>query len=333
MARYRSHNAKESRRLQPLYIDRKGAGTIRISNPSVAIIGGIQATIMKDRLKENPDYCGSGFLARFLLAMPPVEPIILNDNVISQNVSEQWTWLLKSLLQQRESAASDGKVAPHCFSIDSTAWKILTEYQRHHAISATYANDSESALEGKFLTNTARIALILHVVNLIEARANLSDCLPIPGETMESACKIMEWFTNESKRIYTRLAGGTESLLTPEQQVVMKVLARAGTAWKWTEREIKRHSTEIREQWATGKLDRVLMELLKLDRVTRHFESGKGNRGAVWWAVKISPTDSNDTDTNSAEHGKYGINGTVMSVIDKENDFSTLSEFDTFTDG
>ena len=55
----------------PLTIDRKGGDSIRIPNPSVAIIGGIQPRILKDRLKENPDYFHSGFLARFLLAMPP----------------------------------------------------------------------------------------------------------------------------------------------------------------------------------------------------------------------------------------------------------------------
>jgi hypothetical protein len=59
------HNGK------PLTIDRKGAGHnyIRIANPSVAIIGGVQPYILKERLKENPDYFHSGFIARFLLAI------------------------------------------------------------------------------------------------------------------------------------------------------------------------------------------------------------------------------------------------------------------------
>jgi len=51
---------------QPLYIDRKGQNPIRIAHPSIAIVGGIQPVILKDRLKENPDYLHSGFMARFL---------------------------------------------------------------------------------------------------------------------------------------------------------------------------------------------------------------------------------------------------------------------------
>ena len=53
----------------PLTIDRKGGDYIRIANPSVAIIGGVQPYILKERLKENPDYFHSGFMARFLEAI------------------------------------------------------------------------------------------------------------------------------------------------------------------------------------------------------------------------------------------------------------------------
>jgi hypothetical protein len=111
---------------------------------------------LKDRLKENPDYFDSGFLARFLLAMPPVEAILLNDNTISQATSGQWERFVKTLLEQRESALTDGKVAPHVFPITSSAWDILTTYQHRHARAAVYANDSEFALEGKFSTQAVQ---------------------------------------------------------------------------------------------------------------------------------------------------------------------------------
>jgi hypothetical protein len=187
-----------------------------------------------------------------------------------------------------------------------------------------YANDSESALEGKFLTNTARVALILHVAHLIESGPLLSARMPIPGDTMESACKIAEWFTDESKRIYAMLAGGTEeNTLTPDQQEVMRVLAKHQPA---TERDIKRHCTEIREKWEPGKLERVLIELLKSDHVAHHSDTGKGNRGTTWWKVKIPTHDSNDTAVNSAEHGKYGINGSGISGSVSENENSPLSD-------
>ena len=72
------------------------------------------------------------------------------------------------------------------------------------------------------------------------------------------------------------------------------------------------------------------MELLKLDRVIRYSEDRKGNRGTTWWKTQKIINDSNDTDANSAEHGKYGISGSVISGSERKNDFSTLSEFDQF---
>ena len=64
------------------------------------------------------------------------------------------------------------------------------EYIEGLPIPAAFSDAQESALEGKFLTNTARIALILHVVKQIESGELLSDCKPITRDTMESACII-----------------------------------------------------------------------------------------------------------------------------------------------
>jgi hypothetical protein len=69
-----------------LRIDRKGGEPLRIKNPCVGIIGGIQPSILLERLKQNPAYFSSGFAARFLMAMPPVEAIKMNHNVIPANV-------------------------------------------------------------------------------------------------------------------------------------------------------------------------------------------------------------------------------------------------------
>ena len=311
------HNGK------PLTIDRKRGDYIRIANPAVAIIGGVQPYILKDRLKDNPDYFHSGFLARFLLAMPPTNAVYLNDNVIPQAASSGWEWFLKNILQQRESAMIDGKLTPHVFPIDKSAWDTLIPYQRRHADLATSENDSESALEGKFLTNTARIALILHVVNLIESGANLSDCLPIPGDTMESACKIAEWFVDESKRIYVLLAEGTEkSILSPDQQIVMKVLEKHQPA---TERDIKRHCAEIDKKWEAGKLEKILREMVGQKLIERLLE-GKAEK------YRILSADTTDTDTSSLKHGKYGGSVSVSAVSTPKNTFSTLPEFDQFAD-
>jgi hypothetical protein len=312
-----------------LTIDRKGGDYIRIAYPSVAIIGGVQPYILKERLKENPEYLHSGFIARFLLAMPPVAPIFLNHNVIPQSALSGWEWFLKSILQQRESAISeDGKQTPHVFPIEKAAWEILTEYQHRHAILAVGGNDSESAVEGKFGTNTARIALILHVVKMLEAGEPLSYHTPVSGETMESACILAEWFTDESKRIYAELAGGTtERTLTPEQREVMAVLERTGTAM--TTREIKRGSRPCQRLDDENRLDPTLSELVRMGKIRDKFRTGDGMKDSAI-EYEISTVDTVDADEPPKNTDVYGGYGSVSTVNTPENNFSTLSEFDEF---
>ena len=93
----------------------------------------------------------------------------------------------------------------------------------------------DATVEGKFCTNAARIALILHVADLVDTGTALSELTPVSGETMLNACVIAEWFVNEAKRIYAALApkddesatnGLTANRLTIDQQAVMTVLER-----------------------------------------------------------------------------------------------------------
>jgi hypothetical protein len=270
------HNGK------PLTIDRKGSDYIRIANPSVAIIGGVQPYIFKQRLKENPNYFHSGFLARFLLAMPPVAPIRLNNNTIPQPVLNQWTWFIGNILQQRESAIIDGKLTPHIFPIDTTAWNILTEYQHRHADLAISVNDNESALEGKFLTNTARIALILHVVNLIESGELLENHKPITGDTMESACIIAEWFIDESKRIYAELAGGNTPVDKEAETILTKIQELGGKA---TGRELQQGIAKYRPKGGAEVLDRKLREMVKNGILIVHRETAGNGRDVEYFST------------------------------------------------
>ena len=325
---------------QSICIDRRGADTISIPNPSVAIIGGIQPSILRARLLKNPDYFDSGLLARFLLAMPPFEPILLNDNAISESVSEQWAWLVKTIIQQRESAMFGEKIAPHVFPIEHGAWEVLKEYQHRHAHTAAFANDHESALEGKFATNTARIALIMHIVNQIEAGADLSFHMSIPRETMEAACKIVEWFTDESIFIYSNLVEEK----SPDEVVYGQILAtltRAGKAV--TKRELKRRSRCLQRLDSEHKLDGFLFVLEHREKIQSRYRTGNGvPHGTVEYeicpvatvaaAIPFYEDDNNEAFTSSstvaaaepfhgADNNKVPTSGNGNTVNDDNIDY------------
>ena len=273
-------------------------------------------------------------MARFLTAMPPVEPILLNENILPKAALSGWEWFVKSILQQRESAIIDGKLTPHIFPIEQSAWNILKDCQHQHAIPAAFSDAKESALEGKFLTNTARIALILHVVKQIESGVLLSYHKPITGDTMESACIIAEWFIEEQKRIYDEfaklLAGtGGDTTLTPDQQAVMKVLVRTGKAM--TKDEMKHRSRPLQRMDKEGRLDLTLSELVKMKKIHDKFRTGNGVKdGTIEYQFTIA---TKRTVTEPPEKtGEYGTLRYATPVTAEKNENSTLSEFDESSD-
>ena len=296
-----------------------GTRYLAAKTPSLSIIGGIQSDVIRRTVKSEPEFMTTGFGARFLMVYPPAEPIRWNSNVADSTVLASYEGLIDTLLQYREGFTPD---EPGIVSMTPGATSLIFGFQNRHATdSLDIADGNIRYVENKAGMHCARLALILHVVHCVEN--GIDPVSPVSQETMRQAIALTEWFLNEAHRIYAMFREDgepAESELTDEQRTVMKVLAKHQPA---TERDIKRHCAVIREKWETGKLEKVLIELLELDRVTRQSENGKGNRGTTWWKIKNSFNDSNANDTNSAEHGKYGINGSVIGVIGNENDFST----------
>ena len=263
-------------------IDRVGnKGVIHIPRPAVAITGGIQIGILATRLSDNPDFLTSGLIARFLLALPPTEAIKDNDNEIPETVSEQWKALIDNLLSYRKYT-----IAPHVFCLTDEAKAIYRIYQHRHADLAVLTSGKESALEGKFATHSLRIALILHVVEQVTSEQKLDLCPLVTAETMASACEIAEWFIDEGLRIYSILLDGKTIVteLTPQQQVVMKVLIRVGKPL--TKDEIKKHSRPCQDLDKEKLLDDILSELVKAKRIADNFREQDGaGRPAIEYKI------------------------------------------------
>ena len=303
------HNGK------PLTIDRVKDGLMYIPRPSLSICGAIQPAVLRKRLGENPDYFHSGFIGRFLLTMPPDEPIKLNRHRLTDTERSGYEKFITSVLSVREKTLVDGKVKPIVFDIAPEAFDLLVEYQHRHADLAVYETDANSGAEGKFMTNAARIALILHVADLYDSGLSLSDTIPISATTMRNACIIAEWFVNEAKRIYASLGGGhIEGELTAGQREVMKVLRRINKPV--TPREMKRSSRVLQRM----DLEEVLRELVRLHRIQEQFrDDGYHKNGALEYA--ISPVATVDADAmfiNAGENrhavNAYAVSGEIMAM-------------------
>jgi hypothetical protein len=278
---------------------KNGIRYLAAKTPSLSIIGGIQSDVIRRTVRSEPEFMMTGFGARFLMVYPPAEPIRWNRKVADSTVLSSYEGLIETLLRYREQFTPD---EPGIVSMTPEATSLIFGFQnRHAADSLDIADGNVRYVENKAGMHWARLALVLHVVDCIEN--GFDPIEPLPPETMRKAITLTEWFLNEAHRIYHFLVGRTvENTLSADQREVLEVLRRIGKPA--TERDVKRHCTKIRVEWESGKLEKVLIELLKLDRVTRQSEDGKGNRGATWWQVKISTDDVNDNDANSTEHGK-----------------------------
>jgi hypothetical protein len=289
------HNGK------PLKIDRKGSGLISVSNPSLAIIGGIQPAILRQQLEENPDYFHSGFIARFFVAMPPFEAAKDNDNEIDHSVQRAWELLLDSIIKERDGCLQNQQA--FVFSLTDEAKQIFREEQHRHADRQETETDAAGTIEGKFAANVLRLALILHCVQLADKDgAGFCSCEPISQKTMRCACRITEWFINEAIRTYTKLQnGGTDSTLTAEQRAVLNVLQKEGKPL--TIREMKQHSRTLQRMES---IESVLVELKQDGRITETFRNHEGKAGRPTSEFSIvDPCLRNRNTHNSHNYGYF----------------------------
>lgn len=239
--------------------------------PSLSIIGGIQSDVIRQTIRNEPEFLTTGFGARFLMVYPPAEPIRWNHNVADSTVLSSYEGLIETLLRYREHFTPD---KPGIVSLTSEAKSLIFDFQNWHACGSLGITDGNVRyVENKAGMHCARLALVLHVVGCIES--SIDPITPIAPETMRQAIALTEWFLNEAHRIYAMLADKTvKSTLTTEQQNVIAVLERVETAL--TKDEMKHRSRPLQKLDKEGRLDFVLSELVKMRKIQDKFRTGDG---------------------------------------------------------
>ena len=297
-----------------LTIDRKtNGGLFHVPRPSLATCGGIQPQILRQRLIENPDYFHSGFLARFLIAMPPIEAIKLNSRELTDAEAGSYERFITDILSARENMLVEGKVKPQVFPISAGAWNVLLDYQHRHADLSIYETDRHAAIVGKFLTNAARIALILHVAQLTENGIHWKQNSPVSEETMRNACIITQWFVAEAKRILAVLAGeSADGELSADQRTVLRALRNSNMPM--TENEIRFTNRQTR------RIDvaQTLKELLKAGSIQDEFRPNDG-KGRPAIQYKISDSCAVSVSRNAKNTGENSNSTYTDAIVAEKN--------------
>jgi len=199
-----------------LKIDRvnKDNPTIFIPRALVCVTGTIQEAVLKNLLTgDGAQHFENGLAARFLMSMPPERERKWREAIIPPERVNQYVGLFKDLFSlSPEIDAQTGHRTPQLLHLSPEAKKRFVLFVNEHGRELrAFKSDRLKSAWSKLEAQAARLALIFHCVR--------ETYLPSPGDTartisldtMEAALEWIEWFKNETRRIYYTLTHTSET--------------------------------------------------------------------------------------------------------------------------
>src|SRR5215218_2256519 len=196
---------------QPVAVDRKSLDEpVIVARPFVSIVGGIQPEVLPDFGKDR----GDGLIDRFIPAYPKPRVGRWSDDEISDHVREEYARTLGSLYKLRH-ANDDEDPFPSRVPMTSEARGLfVAEYNRlHEELEAPGFPQRLRPAWGKLEAYLARFALILAMTRVVELTDQEQNGVAerIAREDMAGATKLLAYFKNHVRRVYTGLYGDSPS--------------------------------------------------------------------------------------------------------------------------
>jgi len=238
-------------------IDRKSAvpPTILVPRAFVAICGGIQPGIFRRVIAEE-DF-ESGMAARFLVAMPPIQPGKWTEATISPDTRAALAATMDSLRQLPMGGSADDTY-PADVPIGPDAKSLWVEWfdQTHRAEDEyrSAGDDRMASVMAKYRMAAARIALIVHLVKLENDPMELV-APEVNAESMNAGIGIAQWFIGEAQRVYGMLA---ESEDDRAQRELIEFVQKSGGATTIRELRQKRRRYRNDVQAAEDDLQKLV---------------------------------------------------------------------------
>jgi hypothetical protein len=161
---------------------------IRIPQPCVSVIGGIQPGILKRAITQ--EHKESGLCARLLLVQPPHRTMRWNEATISHILEFEMARAFDDLMRMD----AETKV----LTLMPAAKALWVDYVNRHADEADSLEDDLRAAWIKLEAYTARFALII--------QSEPDKCVKggdeIDADTMKAAIQLSDWFGDEARRVY-----------------------------------------------------------------------------------------------------------------------------------
>ena len=179
--------------------DRKVNGAMRfIPRAAVSITGSIQPDVLRKRLAgENTE---NGMAARFLFCEPPTRPKCWSDDEVDEDIDNKVEAMFRLLFE-----ISCGEKPAVCYFSKSARARFV-QFVNQHGKDTHNAKGSLAAAYSKLEAYCLRFALIFHLIDLVEGRANNVESR-VQLETFERAIELTEWFKWQAQRVYKSLQG------------------------------------------------------------------------------------------------------------------------------
>ena len=210
---------------RPLRVDRKtGQRITYVRQASVSVTGTIQPAILRRVLGEVNLENGMG--ARLMLAMPPQRPRRWSDEDVPEDDLRVMQELTAGLYALQPMHDDDGQPQPRLVKLTPGALeRFIAFFNAHNAETPDLSSDELTAAYAKLEGGAARLALVHHLIRVVNADPSVNDPDAIDAASMDAGIALSQWFKNEAKRIYAML-GETDP--QKEQRKLIEWIERKG---------------------------------------------------------------------------------------------------------
>lgn len=213
-------------------VDRKNhadGAAIVVPHPFVAIVGGIQPTVVERMRGESrggrpPD---DGFLDRFLFSYPSEPPARQEAwREVSQAACATWGRVACYLLDLKPTLGDDGQARPFLHSLSGSGRSEWESFTRHHAAEI---NDAQFAgfLRGPWAKLSAYCVRLSLIIHHLRAATGASVTDQVDGDSVARAATLVAYFKAHVRRLYCAMELDP---VVAEAELVLRWIRREGVA-------------------------------------------------------------------------------------------------------
>jgi len=218
-----------------IVIDRKTGNpkTIFVPRAAVSLCGCIQPSVLWRAL--GREHFQDGLAARLVLAAPPRRPKRWTEADIAPSLEWTMAELFRRLIALEPAAGDDGELRPVALRLDGEAKRRWVQFFDEHAAETATLAGEMAAVWSKLEAYAARLALVLHLVRLVDGDAT-AGAESIDADSISAGVALAKWFGHEARRLYATMSETEEDTARRE---LAELVGRLGG--RCTARELRHH--------------------------------------------------------------------------------------------